>query len=163
MSDWASVLPGFDRTRHALSAVEVSVDNRNATAFAKVVASHWMDEAFWQVSGHYDYEFVKHERVWKIVSMKFTVEDETGSREVFVPAMDAARSKQLAANKVAIAERNKATVRQFLNLLEREEITALVELFAADGAQINPYTGGVFPFRCTRQSGALRVLESRPQ
>lgn len=44
-----------------------------------------------------------------------------------------------------IATRNKATVKQFFQLLEQEEITAFVNLFATTGRQINPYASGLFP------------------
>ena len=36
-------------------------------------------------------------------------------------------------------------MRTFFTALEREDIHALVSLFAEEGVQINPYHGGVFP------------------
>ena len=45
----------------------------------------------------------------------------------------------------AIAERNKATVRRFLTLLEAEDIPAFIDLCAQSGRQVNPYASGVFP------------------
>jgi len=44
-----------------------------------------------------------------------------------------------------IATRNKSTVKQFFQLLEKDDITAVVNLFAVDGKQINPYASGLFP------------------
>lgn len=44
-----------------------------------------------------------------------------------------------------IAKKNKETVRMFFQLLEREDITAFVELFSENGRQINPYASGLFP------------------
>lgn len=44
-----------------------------------------------------------------------------------------------------IGTRNKATVKQFFQLLEEEDIAAFVNLFAVDGKQINPYASGLFP------------------
>lgn len=44
-----------------------------------------------------------------------------------------------------IATRNKETVKQFIQLLEKEDITAFINLFADDGKQINPYASGLFP------------------
>ncbi len=44
-----------------------------------------------------------------------------------------------------IATQNKATVKQFFQLLEKEDITSFVNLFAVDGKQINPYASGLFP------------------
>ncbi len=145
MQEWAAVLPGFDRTHHALSNVRVDARRETALATADVTASHWMGDGFWQVVGHYDYKLVKVGDDWKITAMTFMLDDESGSRDVFGPAMEAAASGARPGYRDAIAARNKATVRTFFALLERGDIAALVELFADDGAQVNPYTGGVFP------------------
>lgn len=145
MSEWASVLPGFDRTRHAVSNIEVDMSNGKTTASADVIASHWVDDAFWQVTGRYDYEFIRQDNLWKIAAMTFMLEGETGSRDIFGPAIEAAALKSLPGNTRLIAERNKATVRMFFDLLENENIADFVDLFADNGVQINPYTGGVFP------------------
>ncbi len=145
MAEWAAVLPGFDRTRHALFDIHVDVSNTRATARARVLASHWIDDEFWQVGGHYDYELAKDSDEWLITSMTFTLVEETGSRDVLGPAIEAARRKSAAHDTSTIAERNKTTVRNFFSALESEDIEAVVGLFADDGVQINPYTGGVFP------------------
>lgn len=145
MSEWAGVLPGFDRTRHALSDVEVTVDGETATAKAKVKAAHWINNLYWQVNGHYDYKMTQHEGKWKITSMTFTMESESGTRDVFGPAIKAAESRNLDGHKNTIAARNKKTVSTFFKNLEEENIAGLIKLFAEDGIQVNPYTGGVFP------------------
>jgi len=44
-----------------------------------------------------------------------------------------------------IGQKNKTTVRKFFMLLEQENITAFVDLFAENGQQINPYASGLFP------------------
>ena len=44
-----------------------------------------------------------------------------------------------------IGGRNKLIVREFFALLEIGNIERFVDLFAADGVQINPYHAGVFP------------------
>ena len=44
-----------------------------------------------------------------------------------------------------IGTRNKETVKQFFALLEKEDITSFVNLFAENGKQINPYASGIFP------------------
>lgn len=145
IAEWAGVLPGFDRTRHALSDVVVETSGNSATARANVVASHWMGDSFWRVSGHYDYELTKLDSQWRITSMTFTLEDEEGSWDVFDPAIQAASSKSLPGHRAVIAERNKQTVTAFFETLEREDMETLVDMFAEDGVQINPYNGGVFP------------------
>lgn len=90
MTEWASVLPGFERTRHDLSDIAVSIDENTATASANVVAGHWIDSAYWEVTGRYDYALETNQDEWKITSMTFTLESESGSRDVFGPAMEAA-------------------------------------------------------------------------
>lgn len=47
------------------------------------------------------------------------------------------------------ANRNKATVRKLLQLLEQMDISAFLALFAADGRQINPFASGIFRKRAT--------------
>ncbi len=145
MGEWAGVLPGFDRTRHALSDIDVQVSGKTATARAQVVADHWVDGAHWQAAGRYDYELAKLEDRWKITSMVFTLERERGSRAVFGPAIEAAKKKRLPGYRDAVAVRNKRTVRAFFKTLEEGDIPAFVEFFAEDGVQANPYHGGVFP------------------
>ena len=155
MAEWSSVLPGFDRTRHALSNIEIDVTGDSATARADVLASHWIADLFWQVAGHYDYELARVGDVWRITSMTFTLGDETGTREVFGPAMEAAGGKQPVGYSESLRGRNKATVQSFFRALESEDIAGAVALFADDGVQTNPYTGGVFP---TGASGKEELL-----
>ena len=162
MAEWASVLPGFDRTRHALSNVAVELDGDNATATADVVASHWVDGGFWQVSGRYDYALEKFDAAWKITSMTFTLQDEKGSREVFGPAIEAAKTRNLEGHNRVVAERNKEAVRTLLKLLEDENIPAFVNMFAADGVQVNPYTGGVLPEGAKGKEGLLAYWSPVP-
>ncbi|MEM8652474.1 MAG: nuclear transport factor 2 family protein [Pseudomonadota bacterium] len=145
MQEWAAVLPGFDRTRHAISDVEVDVSGKTATARANVTASHWIADLFWQVEGQYAYNFIEADDQWKITSMTFNLENETGTRDVFAPAIEAAKSKALPGNKVTIAERNKERVRTLFSVLENEDIPTFVDLFAENGSQINPYNAGIFP------------------
>ena len=51
MTQWASVLPGFDRTRHAISDIAVTLDGTGAEATANVIADHYVGDLFWQVRG----------------------------------------------------------------------------------------------------------------
>ncbi len=95
MAEWAAVLPGFDRTRHAISDIEIDVSGKIATAKADVVASHWIGDGFWQVVGSYDYVLAKREGRWAITAMAFNLKSETGSRNVFGPAIEAAKTMAL--------------------------------------------------------------------
>lgn len=136
MTEWASVLPGFDRTRHALSDVAATVDGDQATAFANVQAGHWVDGAYWQVDGHYDYQLERQAGSWKITSMTFSLEDETGSRDVFGPAIAAAT-----ANPAPYIQRQQTrqAVLDFLTGLETKDMDKVNSLWADDAVQDMPY------------------------
>lgn len=162
MSEWAAVLPGFDRTRHDLTDIQVRLTDTTATASAKVKAYHWVGDQLWQVNGHYDYQLEKTGNEWLITSMTFTLESESGSRDVFGPALAAAASKTLAGFKSATAQRNKQTVINFFKTLEDKDIPALIDLFAEDGVQINPYNGGVFPAGATGKKALLEYWTPVP-
>lgn len=43
------------------------------------------------------------------------------------------------------ADQNKATTRKFFELVEKEDIKGMAELFAKDGIHVNPYHSGMFP------------------
>lgn len=61
------------------------------------------------------------------------------------------------------AERNKETVKQFFQLLEKEDIKAFVELFAESGKQINPYASGLFPEGAQGKEALLAYWEPIPR
>lgn len=136
MTEWAGVLPGFDRTRHALSDVAAEIDGTHATATANVEAGHWVDGAYWQVDGHYDYQLQRRAEGWKITSMTFTLEGETGSRDVFRPAIAAAT-----ANPPAYIQRQQTrqAVLDFLIGLETKDMDKVNSVWAADAVQDMPY------------------------
>ena len=46
--------------------------------------------------------------------------------------------------KIETAERNKAATLAFLKALENKDTDAIVNLFAEDGVQLNPYASGIF-------------------
>lgn len=86
MIQWASLLPGFDVTRHDLSDIQVEVNGDNAKGHAKVSASHWIGEEFWSISGTYDFELVRKGFDWQITSLKLNAAEEKGTRDVLVEA-----------------------------------------------------------------------------
>ena len=136
MTEWAGVLPGFDRTRHALSDVSASVEGDQAAATASVTAGHWIDGAYWQVDGHYNYQLERQSSGWKITSMTFSLEDETGSRDVFGPAIEAAT-----ADPVPYIQRQQTrqAVLDFLNGLETKDMDKVNSVWADDAVQDMPY------------------------
>jgi ketosteroid isomerase-like protein len=93
MAEWASLLPGFDRTRHAISNIRVTIDKNTAKASADLIADHWLNGQHWQLSGRYDYGLVKQGRDWKINFHKLTVTSEVGSRDILSAAVEAAKTR----------------------------------------------------------------------
>ncbi len=88
MTEWAGVLPGFDRTRHRVSNIKVTLESENrAVATADVVADHYVGELHWQVSGDYRYELAVFDRKWLITAATFNLTDEQGTREVSASAI----------------------------------------------------------------------------
>ena len=136
MTEWASVLPGFDRTRHALSDVTAKVDGNTATASARVVADHWVGGAHWQVSGRYSYELGEFEAGWQITSMTFTLQDEVGSRDVFGPASAAAVAEPAP---YIQRQQTRQVVLDFLHGLEEKDMDKVNGVWAEDAVQHMPY------------------------
>jgi len=95
MDGRASVLPRIDQARHAISNIKVEFIGPPATATADIVAFHWMGEENWQVSGIHKFDLVMQQAQWKILSVIFFLENEIGSRDIFGPAINAAREKSL--------------------------------------------------------------------
>ena len=88
MTEWACVLPGFDRTRHEVGNIQVCSNGRTATARADVVAYQWVGDLFWKVKGDYVYGFAKNGNRWFISAHQFNLKEEDGTRDVFGPAIE---------------------------------------------------------------------------
>ncbi|MGB3456707.1 MAG: nuclear transport factor 2 family protein [Litorimonas sp.] len=163
MTEWASVLPGFDRTRHDLSDVHVVLSGDTASATADVSASHWVEGEMWRVDGRYDYGLERDpvDDAWKITAMTFTVEDETGSRDVFGPATEKART-----NPAAWIQRQRAqqTVWDFLTGLEDKDMDRVNGVWAEDAVQHMPYTphGVDFPSEVVGRDALIRQYAGWP-
>ncbi|MEM9064989.1 MAG: nuclear transport factor 2 family protein [Planctomycetota bacterium] len=85
---WGATLPGFDRTRHAISELHVEIDGNTATATADVQADHYLGADFWRVSGAYRFELRETSGEWRITSHALDVRDEAGSRDVLARATE---------------------------------------------------------------------------
>ncbi|MEM7676261.1 MAG: nuclear transport factor 2 family protein [Myxococcota bacterium] len=160
MNEWAATLPGFDRTRHALSDVEARVSGETATARANVVAGHWIDGAYWEVTGHYDYELALGDDGWRITAMTFTLEDETGSRDVFGPAMDAARENPPA---YVMRQRTRQAVRDFLEGLEEKDMDRVNGVWAEDAVQDMPFNTEGTPARVVGRDALIALYAGWPE
>jgi ketosteroid isomerase-like protein len=160
MTQWAGVLPGFDRTRHAISNVKVRLSGSTATATANVVADHWMGAGYWQVSGRYDYALARDGRDWRITAHRFTVAGETGSRDVFGPATEAAKARPSAYLARAQARQ---VVMDFLTGLEDKDMARVNGVWADDAVQEMPYAPEGFPKRVAGKDALIRQYAAWPQ
>ena len=160
ITEWAGLLPGFDRTRHALANVSASVSGDTAQASADVVASHWIGGGFWQVRGRYDYRLARDGRQWRIVAHSLAVTGETGSRDVFAPA--AAAAKRNPPDYVLRAQ-TQAAVLDFLTGLERKDMARVNAVWAEDAVQEMPYVPEGFPSRVVGRDALIRQYAAWPQ
>ncbi len=159
MTEWASVLPGFDRTRHQISDVQLHVTGRSAQATAHVVADHWVEKLHWQVTGRYTYRF-ENDGDWRIVYHRFELEAEQGTREVFGPA--AANAQK---NPAAYIQRQQteAAVRDFLGSLETKDMDRFAELWAEDAVQDMPFSPEGFPKRVSGREHLIAHYAAWPE
>jgi ketosteroid isomerase-like protein len=160
MTQWANILPGFDRTRHAISKVKVRLNGSTATATASVVADHWIGQEHWQVSGRYDYALARDGRDWRITAQKFTITGETGSRDVFVPAAAAAKVRP---NAYIVRQQARQVVMDFLTGLEDKDMARVNGVWADDAIQEMPYAPAGFPSRVVGKEALVKQYAGWPQ
>lgn len=159
MTEWAATLPGFDRTRHEISNIEVDVSGSGAIARANVVADHYVEDLHWQVSGDYRYELAKTGGGWRITAMTFNLQDEAGTRDVFGPA-----SENAAANPPSYITRQRTleAVRVFLSSLEDKDMETFASLWAEDAVQDMPFSPEGHPKRVTGKTEIVNLYSGWP-
>lgn len=160
MTEWASVLPGFDRTRHSISEIVVQLQGSTANATAKVVADHWVGSLHWQVTGSYDYAFVRDGRDWRISSHRFNLHGESGTRDVFGPAQKAAQERPTA---YLTRRKSRDVVLAFLTGLEDKDMERVNGVWAEDAVQEMPYVPNGFPSRVAGKEALIRQYAAWPQ
>ncbi len=159
MTEWAAVLPGFDRTRHNISNIEVALSGRQATATADVTADHYVGDMHWQVVGSYRYELLRSDGRWVITSMTFSLRDEQGSRDVFGPAMDNASANPPS---YVVRQQTMAAVRTFLTSLEEKDMEKFASVWADDAVQDMPYSPDGHPKRVVGKNSLVAMYAGWP-
>ena len=104
--------------------------------------------AVWTVNGTYDFHLSQIANKWVVDQMKFNLTEMTGNMDLPRLAQEkvqAIEQSNLKFSAAVSAQNNKQQVRRFFQLLEAEKIDELIELFADNGQQINPYASGLFP------------------
>jgi ketosteroid isomerase-like protein len=160
MTEWSEVLPGFDRTRHTISNIKVKLAGSTATATAKVVADHWVGVRHWQVSGRYEFSLVRDGRDWRITAHRLTVTGEKGSRDVFGPAMEAAKASP---TPYLLRQQARKIVMNFLTGLEDKDMERVNGVWADDAVQEMPYVPAGFPSRVVGKEALIKQYAAWPQ
>ena len=153
MTQWASSLPGFDRTRHEISNIETKVKGNQATATADVTANHYLNEMFWQIEGSYQYGLIKEDGQWKIDKMTFIAESETGSRDIINQAVEQATINP---SNYIQRQQTKQAVTDFLTALEDKDMDKFATVWAEDAVQDMPFSPEGFP---KRVAGLANLIE----
>jgi ketosteroid isomerase-like protein len=160
MTQWASSLPGFDRTRHEISNIEAVVNGNKATATADVVADHYLEKMFWQITGSYEYGLVKEDGQWTINQMTFLAESEQGSRDIINEAVE-----QTSINPSTYIQRQqtKQAVIDFLKSLEDKDMDKFASVWAEDAVQDMPFSPDGFPKRVAGKANLIQHYVSWPE
>ena len=160
MTAWASSLPGFDQTYHDISNVDVESDGNRAIATADVMADHYLDDNHWQVSGQYEYRFVKQSDDWQITHMTFHLTHEMGDRNLVTLATERA-----AGHPVSYLQRQQTeqAVRDFLTSLETKDMDAFAAVWTEDAVQEMPFSPDGFPTRVEGRDNLIQHYAAWPE
>lgn len=160
MTEWAGVLPGFDRTRHEVSNVTVELAGRGAVATADVIADHYVAGLHWRVVGDFRYEFIEVGGTWRIASATFSLREETGTRDVFGPAMENAEANPPS---YIVRQQTKAAVVTFLTSLEEKDMAKLASVWGDDAVQDMPYSPEGHPKRVVGKANLIKLYSGWPE
>ena len=160
MTEWASVLPGFDRTRHEISNIAIQLDGVQATATADVQAGHWVKDLFWQVTGDYVYKLTKEDDHWLITAHQFNLQAEEGTRDVFGPAIEQAKENPPA---YIQHQQTRQAVINFLTALEEKDMEKFASVWAEDAVQDMPYAPDGFPARLSGKENIVTHYSAWPE
>lgn len=160
MTAWASVLPGFDQTYHAISNIAVDIEGTRATATANVFTDHYLGDRHWQVSGQYRYQLERAPAGWQITAMRFTLREETGDR-----ALLEAAEAQASAMPTGYLQRQQTeqAVRTFLTSLETKDMAAFASVWAEDAVQDMPFAPEGFPKRVEGRENLIQHYAAWPE
>lgn len=80
LQQWKALLPGFDATWHQLGEASVGIDDDTANLSAPVRGTHILDNQAWVVEGRYDVVLDRSDESWRIRSLTYVNEQESGDR-----------------------------------------------------------------------------------
>ncbi|MEL6381674.1 MAG: nuclear transport factor 2 family protein [Cyanobacteria bacterium J06626_18] len=160
MTAWASVLPGFDQTHHDIANVQVEIEGDRATATADVTADHYLEDGHWQVTGQYEYHFVKQADEWLITHMTFNLTDEAGDRDLVNRAAETAATEPTS---YLQQQQTEQTVRDFLTSLETKDMEAFAAVWAENAVQDMPFSPEGFPKRVEGRDNLIQHYAAWPE
>ncbi|MGB3533289.1 MAG: nuclear transport factor 2 family protein [Microcoleaceae cyanobacterium] len=160
MTQWASSLPGFDRTRHEISNIKTEVEGNTATATADVTADHYLNEMFWQIEGRYEYSLIKQDQQWIIDKMTFIKDMEQGSRDIINKAI-----QQASINPSTYLQRQQTqqAVVTFLSALEEKDMDKFASVWTEDAVQDMPFSPSGFPKRVEGKTNLIQHYSAWPE
>lgn len=89
MTDWASVLPGFEAICHRIYDVDIlSITGNEGIASAKVNASHVLNSENFEIAGSYGFELQKVDGDWQISSLTFYKKEDNGNSHLLALASE---------------------------------------------------------------------------
>ncbi len=160
MTEWANVLPGFDRTRHDINNITVTINGGSALASADVIADHWFSGQHWQVSGEYKYRLQRDHGDWKITFHQLVLTGEQGSRDLVGPAIKQAKANP---NPYIAEQQARSTVMDFLTGLEDKDMERVNNVWAEDAVQDMPYSPPGHPKRVVGREALIAVYAGWPE
>lgn len=160
MTEWAGVLPGFDRTRHEVSNIVVSSNGETATATADITAGHWVNDLFWEVKGDYVYRLANNDGRWQITAHKLNLKGEEGTRDVFGPAIENANANPPTYIK---RQQTRQAVIDMLTALESKDMDKFSSVWADDAVQDMPYSPEGFPKRVNGKKAIVELYAQWPE
>ncbi len=160
MTQWANVLPGFDRTRHKISNIETIIKGNQANASADVIANHYLKDNFWQISGSYEYSLIKEDGQWVIEKMTFIAASEEGNRELINQAIE--QTNLNPANYIK-RQQTKQAVIDFLTALEDKNMEKFASLWSEDAVQDMPFSPEGFPKRVEGKANLIKHYSAWPE
>ena len=80
MTQWQSVLSGFDATQHLITNHQITINGDKAKAIAYVRATHKLGDEMWVVGGYYVDELVQTDEGWKLKAIQYNALYEEGDR-----------------------------------------------------------------------------------
>jgi ketosteroid isomerase-like protein len=160
MTAWASVLPGFDQTYHDIDNIQIELTDNLATATADVVADHHLRADFWQVTGQYEYRFIKVADRWQITHITFNLMDEVGDRALVTLAAEKAATEPVG---YLQQQQTEQAVRDFLTSLETKNMEALAAVWTEDAVQDMPFSPAGFPNRVEGRENLIQHYAAWPE